>query len=170
MNVDRMMLIIFASALILSVGCRSSDNPEESYRISMPKQEAGQVFEFSSGNAFHVEGFGAWQIELNAAGAVTITHDVRGVVRAYDPFLLTEQENAELWVQVRALNIGKTKSTTRKGIPEEVQYTFILRTDTQTHTLSVWSEDARKIQAILTLIDHLASLIHRSTGEQPVLR
>ncbi|HID63278.1 MAG TPA: hypothetical protein EYP49_11145 [Anaerolineae bacterium] len=128
-----------------------------------------RVFEFSSGGAYHPQGFGEWRISLDAAGVFSITHNIRGETKDYGVFTLTEKENSELWELVRAAGIEGLESSPRSGLPDEVKYTFVLRDGTQAHSVEIWVNDARENDEIVALVDRLATLIEAYTGQKPVL-
>jgi len=128
------------------------------------------VFEFSGGGAHHPKGFGEWQVRLDAAGAFSITHNVRDEVKDYGAFTLTERENSEMWELIRATNVESLESSQRPGVPDEVKYTFVLRDETQVYSVEIWINDARKNDEIVALVERIATLIETCTGQKPVLQ
>jgi hypothetical protein len=108
-------------------------------------------------------------VSLNAGGAVSIAHDVRGEVEEYGPFELAEQENSDLWELVGAVGIEDLESSDRPGVPDEVWYTFVLRDGTQEHKVEIWTNDARENEKITALVDAVAVLIEAYTQQEPVM-
>ena len=137
---------------------------------SQPPLSENRVFEFSSGGEYHPEGFGEWRLRLDAAGALSITHNVRDEVKDYGAFTVTEKENSELWELIQAANIESLGSSQRPGVPDEVKYTFVLRDETQAHSVEIWINDARENDKIVALVDRIATLIEAYTGQKPVLQ
>jgi hypothetical protein len=137
---------------------------------SQPRLSESQVFEFSSGGAHHPGGFGEWRVRLDAAGIFSITHNVRGEVKDYGAFTLTERENSGLWELIQDTHIESLESSQRPGVPDEIQYTFALRDETQVHSVKIWVNDARENDEIVALVDRIATLIEARTGQKPVLR
>ena len=158
MRTTALLSLLLIPAIALGVGCTSRQKPSEN-----------QVFEFSSGGAYHIEGFGEWQIKLDAAGAFTIAHNVRGEVKDYGTFSLTESEKSELWELVRAADIESIESSQRPGVPDEVQYTFVLSDETRSHIVKLWVNDARKNSGIVALVDRIGVLIEKYAKQKPVL-
>jgi hypothetical protein len=128
-----------------------------------------RVFEFSSGGAYHFEEYGEWQIKVDAAGNFSVAHDVRGDVEAYGPFTLTEKETTDLWQLIRASHFEAMSPAQRAGLPDEVQYTFNLEDETGVYTVKIWINDARQNDHIVALVNQMATLIKRYTGETPIL-
>jgi len=128
-----------------------------------------QTFEFYSGGAYHVEGHGEWTVKLDTTGEFSLIHDVRGEVKDYGTFSLFDQERLELWRLIRGIAIEDLESSDRQGVPEEVQYRFVLRDDQQVHSVSMWVNDARQEEGIVALVEELAVLIEKLVGEKPVL-
>lgn len=138
--------------------------------VSRSASLAGQVFQFSSGGAYHFEGFGEWRIGLEADGALSIEHDVRGEVKDYGTFTLSDKENQEMWELIQAADIENLETSQRTGMPDEVQYTFTLKNGTQAHTAEIWIDDARQNERLVALVDRLGALIESYTGQEPVLK
>jgi hypothetical protein len=138
--------------------------------VSRSASLAGQVFQFSSGGAYHFEGFGEWRIRLEAGGALSIEHDVRGEVKDYGTFTLSDKENQEMWELIQAADIENLETSQRTGMPDEVQYTFNLKDGTQAYTAKIWIDDARQNERLGALVDRLGALIESYTGREPVLK
>ncbi len=131
---------------------------------------APKSFTFSSGGAYHPQGFGAWTVTLDATGRLVITHQVRDEVTNYGPFTLTEQENSDLWTLIDQANLAHLSSSDRPGMPDEVQYTFTLQSDGQSKTVTIWAGDAQDLAPLAELITRLGAIITNYTGQTPVLR
>jgi len=153
----RLVLLVVLAAL--GVSCASPARPPDD-----------AVFEFSSGGAYHVEGYGAWQTSLDAGGTFTAVHDVRGEVEEFGPYELTKAQNDELWALIRAAGLQDLSSSERLGLPDEVQYTISLTEKGQVHEVALWVGDAREHEALMTLIEHIAALIEEQTQQTAVLR
>jgi hypothetical protein len=143
-----LVLAILTPVLFLS-GCASTER---------------QRFEFSSGGAWHFEGFGEWRVAATSDGQLGISHDVQGKVKDYGKFTLTKKENAELWNL-----IGRVKmvSIDRPLVPDETVYTLKLETGTGTQTAKIPHNDAK--DDIKALTKHLGALIEKYTGVKPVM-
>ncbi|HUT87282.1 MAG TPA: hypothetical protein VMX15_04270 [Candidatus Heimdallarchaeota archaeon] len=152
-----LLVIVWAAILALASGY-----------VSLRREAEQQAFEFSSGGAYHIEGYGEWTVTVDTQGALFVTHNVRGDIVDYGPFLLAGQENLDLWKLIRAIEIESMESSDRLGIPEEVQYGFVLRDNGLTHSVSLWADDAREREGVVALVEQLAVLIEKVTGEQPV--
>lgn len=133
------------------------------------KRAGKQVFEFSSGGAYHFQGYGEWQIKVDAAGNFSVTHNVQGDVKTYDTFTLTEKETADLWQLIRAIHIEEMSPPQRAGVPDEVQYTFNLEDETDVYAVKIWLNDAGQNDQIMALVNQMATLIKKYTGETPIL-
>ncbi|MDJ0799837.1 MAG: hypothetical protein QNJ51_24035 [Calothrix sp. MO_167.B12] len=162
--------MLFTPILIFCVGYKLDHNQQSPLGSLQPRQVETQSFEFSSGDAYHFEGFGKWKVTLRPTGAFSITHNIRGLEKDYGAFTLTEKENSDLWKLIRGSDIEKMQSSTRKGSPDEVQYTFKLTDKAQTVAVNVWGNEAIENKEILALIDQIGILIEKYTGEKSVLK
>ena len=108
-------------------------------------------------------------MSLDAGGAFSIAHNVRGEVEEYGSFDLTERENSDLWELVRAVGTKDLEPSERPGVPDEVQYTFVLRDGTQEYEVEIWINDARENEKITALVDGVAVLIEAYTQQEPVM-
>jgi hypothetical protein len=139
--------------------------------ISGQKETGKQVFEFHSGGAYHLEGYGEWQIKLDTEGYLSISHDVQGKVKDYGTFTLTESENSELWQLIRAMGLETMSFPQRAGMPDEVQYSFSLEDENgRIRSVEIWINDARQNDRIVALVDQIGLLIGQYTGQTPVLK
>ena len=152
-----LLVIVWAAILALASGV-----------VSLRRQAELQAFEFSSGGAHHVDGYGEWTVVVDTHGALSVTHNVRGEVADYGSFSFAGQENSDLWTLIRAIGIESMESSDRLGVPEEVQYGFVLRDKGLTHSASLWADDARESEGVVALVEQLAGLIEKVTGEKPV--
>jgi hypothetical protein len=128
------------------------------------------VFEFASGGVNHPSGFGEWRIKLDAAGKLSIAHDVQGAVKDYGPYTLSEKENAELWALIRAADVAGLKPATRLPVPGEVAYTFTLNESGRPRTAQVWINDAGENAPLMALVERIGALIEQYTQTKPVLQ
>ena len=85
-----------------------------------------EYFEFRSGGAYHIEGFGEWVVVFGLPETINIKHNVRGEIEDFGDFSLTEEEGERSMSLINALDIPNMESSTRDGLPDEVQYIFIL--------------------------------------------
>ncbi len=156
MHTVSLLSISFVFMMPLVTGCTTQPPSDPAY------------FEFSSGGAYHIEGFGEWQVRLEETGSLAIAHNVQGQVTTYGPFALTEQEQDEIWQLIRAANIDELDSSQRGGLPDEVQYTLTLgKRNTPT---TIWINEARKHDKLMALVDGLAVLIEKYVGQKAVLK
>ena len=133
------------------------------------QSSTGQVWEFSSGGADHIQGLGEWQVTLDSGGAFSVAHNVRGDVEEYGSFELTERENSDLWELIEAAGIEDLESSERPGVPDEVQYTFVLKQGTGLHKAEIWVNDTRENDRITALVEGVAVLIEAYVHQKPVL-
>jgi hypothetical protein len=91
-------------------------------------------------------------------------------VEAHGTFPLSEQDNSDLWQRIRAVHLEEMSSSQRAGVPDEVQYTFRLQEEAAVYEVSIWINDARQDDQIVTLVDQIGALIEKYTGEMPVLK
>jgi len=152
-------LTSFISGIILLSGCTFEE-----------KIARARAFEFDSGGVYHPQGHGGWKIELDAEGKFSITHNVQSKVKEYGTFLLTEEENLDMWELIDTLDIGDMRSSERARIPDEIEYAFTLKDEEQIYSRKILINDAPKNDNITTLIDYIIILIEEYTGERPFLR
>ncbi len=129
-----------------------------------------QTFTFSSGGAYHPQGFGAWTLTLDATGRLVITHQVYDEVTTYGPFTLPEQENSDLWALIAQADLAHLPSSDRPGMPDEVRYTFVLQSAGQSRTVTLWVRDAWDLAPLAALLTRLEAIIANYTDQSPVLR
>ena len=163
-NFDTTLSIILLSLTVVVIvsGCanQTAQTPTPAASINH------QTFQFSSGGAHHPEGFGEWQVQLNAAETFSVTHNVAGQITAYGPFTLTPAENQKLWQRIDAAQITRlSQELQRVGVPDEVAYTFSLAD----YSAVIWINDARKDTALMALVDYIKTLIKTYTGENAVV-
>ncbi len=137
--------------------------------LLVQREPEHQTFEFSSGGAYHVQGYGEWAIRVDTEGMFSVTHNIRGEVADYGSFLLSDEESSELWRLIRGVAIEEMDSSDRLGRPDETAYRFTLRVNGQAYSVSLWVSDAREDERIVALVEELSVLIERHTGEVPVL-
>ncbi|MFC1703690.1 hypothetical protein ACFL1E_02770 [Candidatus Omnitrophota bacterium] len=128
----------------------------------------GDRFIFTSGGAYHPEGFGEWTVRLGSEGIFSITHDVRGKIKCFGTFSLTEKESQSLWELVYSINIEQLESSQRSGVPDEIQYAFMFTDEVDFYAVNIWVNDARKNKNIASLVDYIAILIEQYAKEKPV--
>lgn len=135
-----------------------------------PELSKNHIFEFSSGGAYHPQGFGEWQVRLTGDGTFSIIHKVAGEITAFGSFTLTEQENATVWELVQTAQLGNLETAQRPGVPDEVEYTFVLTDNAEPRTIKIWINDARKSDKIIALVDAIGDFIELHTKMKPVLK
>ncbi len=129
-----------------------------------------QMFEFSSGGAYHFEGYGEWQIKVDTGGNLSISHNVQGDIKDYGTFPLTESENSALWQRIRATGIETMTPPSRAGMPDEAQYSFSLEDENErVRRVEIWINDAQQNDKVVALVGQISSLIEQYTGETPIL-
>lgn len=129
----------------------------------------GWTFSYSSGGAYVPTGPGDWRVQLDAAGTLWIAHQTRDETETFGPFQLSPEENAKLWILIRAADLSIKASSTRPGIPDEARSTFRLVGPTCVQEVSLWEGDVRTDPALARLTEELASLIGKYTDEAPRL-
>lgn len=155
---SKLLAFIFLS-IILDLGCTSKEV------ISNNK-----IFEFHSGGAYHPNGLGEWIIKVDYSGNLSISKNIRGKVKDYGTYVLSENEKLEFWEDASDLKIGTIAPLNRKGYPDEVEYTFLLTDSSGTKSVKIWINDARENEKIMTLVDLIAGLIEKYAKEVPSLK
>ena len=61
----RYLLLFIAFSLVLVLSSHAS------------AKSTYQAFEFDSGGAYHIEGYGAWRLKFDGASHVAISHNVK---------------------------------------------------------------------------------------------
>jgi hypothetical protein len=161
-NFRTLLFMIAMPAVLLLAACPGEDTGGE--------DEAMKAFTFDSGGAYHIQGLGAWRAVLTGDGVLSISHDTRGDVVDYGAFTLTDDEADGLWDAVEGLNVPKMKAKKRPGVPDEVQYTFILEEGKNATEVLIWINDARDLPGMDEFLTILSELIEKYTGEKPALR
>lgn len=126
-------------------------------------------FKFSSGGAYHPQGFGEWHVTLDAEGALSLFHTIQDQDTDYGTRHLAEAAAAEVWRLLRAALDG-LESSTRMGIPGEAQYTLDLRDEPSSRTIRLWLGDARQNAPVMALVERFGQLIQAHTEKTPILR
>ena len=159
MRAERILLLTLACLPFLVFGCVSQPAPIET-----------REFYFSSGGAYHFEGYGEWSILLGKDGSFAVSHNVQGEIIEYGPYILSAEENAGLWNLVDAAGVNSLKSSERPGIPDEVQYTLALKENGSRHEVQIWIGEVQEIENVTRLVDQIGVLIEAYTGQQPVMK
>ncbi len=168
----RPILAIAALAIALSSAAFAQISGKVSARFETTSSYAQrslrkQIFEFSEGGGANISRSGAWAVRLTSGGAFSIQHRARGKVKRYRTFSLTKKENSEFWELIRTLDIENMKSSTRPGVLDEVQYTFVLSDRTQAHSIELWMDDTHDNKKVTDLVDRIYFLIEKYSGKKP---
>jgi hypothetical protein len=116
-------------------------------------------FAFAGGGAYHPEGMGEWQLQLDNNGVFSGHYNLHGQITPFGPVTLDHATGRAVWKRIAAANIPSLPHTfQRPGIPDEVAYTFTLTQDGDTHTVEMWMEDARQNENLAALIQELEAL------------
>ncbi|MDJ0523286.1 MAG: hypothetical protein QNJ90_14545 [Planctomycetota bacterium] len=157
MRMPALMLVL----LLAAPGCGGdADAP--------PATPAFERFAFDSGGAHHIQGHGAWRVELLRGGKLVVAHDVRGKIKTYGPFDLTQREQDALWKVVAAADIENLRPDNRPGVPDESTYAFMVTTAKGETRAVVWQNDLPKHAALGPLLTSLRALIEARCGKPPV--
>lgn len=144
-------------------------NAGATYAESTP----GQVrsFEFSSGGAYHPEGFGEWRVKLNDNGTIEIVHQVGCEVREWISANLAPDRIEELRQLVNQL-MGDAELQTREGqiTPGTPIYSIALEEERHRKILRIPLAEAGAGASPSKLVEQIRELIVTYTGETPVLR
>jgi hypothetical protein len=127
-------------------------------------------FEFHSGGAYHPSPYGEWIVQLGSGGALALAHRFRDLVQDLGTSSLTAEEQQALWAVIHEADIPGLLPATRMLVPDEIQYTFVMRDKERAWQSIVPINDARKNEKLVTLVATLGELIARYTGQEPVLR
>ena len=127
------------------------------------------TFHFDSGGAWHLQGYGAWQVEVTRAGRFTVQHTVRDVVKDYGSLDLAPGQARTLWAAIDAADLPAVRVTKRSGVPDEAQLVFALSEGEALRTaLSIWQNDVAEHALLRTVLDRLRALIETHHGVKPV--
>lgn len=130
---------------------------------------SSKVFEFSSGGAYHLSGIGEWILNVNSAGKMTLKHNIKGKVQDFGNFTLTGDENKKLWLLIDSLKVENMQTSTRPGIPDEIQYTFSLKSESGSYSARIWINDLREKSEVRQFTGYTKELIKKYTGKDAVL-
>jgi hypothetical protein len=136
--------------------------------VSEERRNSGKVFEFDSGAANHPEGFGAWKIKVQGNRA-DFEHRVHQRTTRYPPVTLTEPEQNGLWDLIGALDFSQHSQTVRPSIPDQAALTLSISDRAGTRRLNVRVDWNKTDEPVARLVQRLAELIAKYTGEKPVL-
>jgi hypothetical protein len=157
---------ILAAMLILTFGCASVSSGAS----DIISKRGVTIFEFRSGGAYHISGFGEWIVTLKAPAEFSIKKKVREETTGYGTRTLTEEEKTKLWMLIDAVDIINLKPPNRDASPDEVILTFSVEDAEGIHIREILIGDAREREAVVNLIDYIAVLIEKYTNEIPVLK
>ena len=127
------------------------------------------VLEFDTGGAYHPEGAGAWLVRVTGTGEMSVRHKVRDAVRDYGTFRLSAGETQALWRTIDDADLGKLRSSTRSGVPDEVHWSLRLVTEGRTCEASVWEYDALENRRLAQMAAWLGMLVKRYTKVPQVI-
>lgn len=127
------------------------------------------LFEFESGGAYHISGFGEWIVTLTSPTKFSIEKKLRDKTTSHGMVTLTEDEKTKLWGLIDSTDIVNLKPPHRDASPDEVILTFRVDDNVGTHIREVLVGDAREREAVVSLIKYIGILIEKYTGEKPVL-
>lgn len=161
-NMKKILYVIGMLSLLFLIACPGG--------TAGGGDEVVKTFTFDSGGAYHIQNLGAWRVVLTGDGILSLSHDTRGDVTDYGDFTLTDDEAAGLWSAVDGLDVPRMKAKKRKGVPDEVRYTFILEDGGKTFEVLIWINDARDKPGMDEFLRILAEIIEKYTGEKPALR
>jgi len=132
--------------------------------VSCGKKNSVRVFEFSSGGAYHPQGFGEWILAANNKGSFGIRHNVRGDFKEYGVHDLTTDENRELWECIEGVKLTSLTPVREEGYPDEAQYTLSLNEGEKLSERKLWSAEAQENQDFSYLISNLERLTRKYSG------
>lgn len=129
---------------------------------------ASDTFAFDSGGAYHIQGFGAWQVRATRAGHFEVTHQVGDEVSPYPATPLADADRSALWAAVDGAGLEALVVVDRPGVPDESIYTFTLRRAEETLAQhEVWQNDLAKHPSLTPLLQVLKDLIEKQHGVKP---
>lgn len=169
MKINLILLIIFNMWAFNIRCCYDSDQE----RVSLSQQQRiteNQVFEFSSGDPYHFEGLGEWKVKIDSKNLLNVRHNVRGEIKNYGPFSLTETEASTIWNLIYAADLRNLEASKRPGLPDEITYTFVMRDENKTDSLKVWMNDIGENDQIENLIKYISTIIHKYVNENIILK
>jgi hypothetical protein len=128
-----------------------------------------RAFEFSSGGAYHPEGFGEWRVRVTRDGTLEIVHQLKEEVRGWEPRRLEPPELTELFRLVERVREVVERTGERPIAPGESTYTLTLEDNGRRETIRVPRESADRLEGVAEFVDGIRELIVAQTGEVPVL-
>ena len=131
------------------------------------REDTYDHLQFSSGGAYHPDGYGEWTTIVDKEGRFTVEHDVMGNATNYPPYDLVLSDKEEIWHLICAAALDEIASSVRQGVPDEVMYVFVYGNGTAMDTLKIWREDATKIVGLGVLVGEIELLIEKYCGVKP---
>ncbi|MFZ5879198.1 MAG: hypothetical protein ACOY0R_07500 [Chloroflexota bacterium] len=128
-----------------------------------------RYFAFSSGGAYHFHGFGEWKLHADEAGCLMVEHNVLGAVTKFGPYQLSTDESDHLWGTISGAAFEQRPSSPGPGMPDEAMLGFALSARTALHNVQLWASDAYRDATIVKLVNEIADLIEKYTGQKPVM-
>lgn len=151
--------VLLTTLMALLVSCGQTTSTPSSSPPPTNTLSENRVFEFASGGAYHPEGLGAWELQLDGDGALSITHNLQGELTAHGPFTLSEQENSDFWELIDDAHLEHRDSSTRLGVPDEIMYSFVLSQSDQRHRVEIWADDVQQDMELTALVAGIDRLI-----------
>ena len=127
------------------------------------------VLEFDTGGAYHPGGAGEWVVRVTGTGEMSVRQQVREAVRDYGTFRLSAGETQALWRAIDEADLSKLRSSTRSGVPDEVQLSLRLVAEGRTCEASVWEDDALENRRLARMAAWLGMLVKRYTKVPEVI-
>ncbi len=160
-----------AAAVMAIAGCGTkASNAPEAVPPPAVKATQARAFEFRSGGAFHIEGFGEWILQFGREGNLFLKHVVRDEVKYAGNFTAAKDDLARLWELVDAAGFDAMRSSTRPGVPDEAKYVFKSAKGKDSRTVEIWKNDALREDKVSALVDFLAGLVTKYAKQTPVLK
>jgi hypothetical protein len=160
-NMKKYIIIFVAAATLLAF------TPLSAFSQTAGPDISKHDFEFDSGGEYHVQGHGAWHFRLSDQ-SIAMTHRRNGKILLNKTYSLSKAEKNKLWELIYSLNLPALGSSTRKGQPDEVMYTFVY-TAKEKRKISIWIDDAAERKGMSKFITYLKDLVQKKTGKKAVL-
>lgn len=99
-----------------------------------------------------------------------VEHNVLGAVTKFGPFQLSAGESDHLWDKISGAAFDQRPSSPGPGMPDEAMLGFALSVRAALYNVQLWTSDAFRDTSIVQLVNEIADLIEKYTGQKPVMR
>jgi hypothetical protein len=127
-----------------------------------------ETFLFNSGGRYHPSPWGEWDVFISRDGQYSITQFIGDEIPYSGMFTVPKEENEKIWNIIKEIGFEQIKSSSRPGVPDEVEFRFDLKKAEQEISIILWRNDADKIEKIKNFLPKLKEIIEKYTKKKPV--